>query len=322
MFLAPYLDAASHFNAYNFSTSRLRFPGSLPVCIDNVTVALWRAEVFLCPSEARDPLGAIPANNYRACWGLTVCGAVSDNNNGNLDTPQSLRSATCQREFSGPAGGMFRDGGSVSAKDVPDGLSNTAAFSERIFGGDDSTVMRMGDVRRGGMPGFSATQTTAQLVTACTQPGLPMTAQHTSNQGFGTAELGAVTGGTLQHTLYNHLLAPNSRSVDCNNAVSGIDDNRDSAVISARSYHPGGVNLLMSDGAVRFVSDNVELSRPALTIGLASGGRQPPDVPNFHKDQGADAPRSPANFLMPVYLAVWQAIGTRAGQEQITITQY
>ncbi len=49
---------------------------------------------------------------------------------------------------------------------------------------------------------------------------------------------------------------------------------------------------------------NTKLSRPALKIGLASGGRQPPDSRGIPIYQGADAPRSPAYFLMPVYLAV------------------
>ncbi len=48
--------------------------------------------------------------------------------------------------------------------------------------------------------------------------------------------------------------------------------------------------------------DDIRLSRPALKIGLASGGRQPPDSRGIPIYQGADAPRSPAYFLMPVYL--------------------
>jgi prepilin-type processing-associated H-X9-DG protein len=256
MFLAPHLDEANIFNAFNFQNARLRTSGS-PICIDNLTVALWRAEVFLCPSEARSVPAGQPMNNYRACWGLTICGAAAANNNG---TPGALPwAANCRADFFGTAGGLFRDGGSLLARDVIDGLSNTAAFSERILGDGNTTIMTLGDIRRGGMPSWSPTLTTAQLVTACTNPALGMTGTHLSNVGFGTAELGSVTGGTLQHTLYNHLLTPNSRTVDCCNNVGGVDDNRDAAIITARSYHPGGVNLLMGDGAVRFVSDNVEL---------------------------------------------------------------
>ncbi len=36
---------------------------------------------------------------------------------------------------------------------------------------------------------------------------------------------------------------------------------------------------------------------------LASGGRQPPDPYESSAHQGADAPRSPAQLSMPVYLA-------------------
>ena len=31
-------------------------------------------------------------------------------------------------------------------------------------------------------------------------------------------------------------------------------------VVSARSYHPGGVNVSLADGSTRFVSENVDLT--------------------------------------------------------------
>jgi prepilin-type N-terminal cleavage/methylation domain-containing protein len=113
MFLAPHLDEANIFNAFNFQNARLRTSGS-PICIDNLTVAFWRAEVFLCPSEARAVPAGEPMNNYRACWGLTICGAAAADNNGLPGAP--LWAANCRNEFFGQAGGLFRDGGSLSAK--------------------------------------------------------------------------------------------------------------------------------------------------------------------------------------------------------------
>jgi len=54
---------------------------------------------------------------------------------------------------------------------------------------------------------------------------------------------------------YKHTLPPNSRISDCMlpgfGALFGI--------VTARSWHPGGVNVLMADGAVRFFGDSVDL---------------------------------------------------------------
>jgi len=52
------------------------------------------------------------------------------------------------------------------------------------------------------------------------------------------------------HTSYDHVLEPNSRVPDCEAIES---------VVGARSYHPQGVHALLGDGAVRFVSQSIDL---------------------------------------------------------------
>jgi prepilin-type processing-associated H-X9-DG protein len=52
---------------------------------------------------------------------------------------------------------------------------------------------------------------------------------------------------------YNHFYTPNSKYPDC------TDNGRNAAVTGPRSFHPGGVNMLMLDGHVQFVKDNVSL---------------------------------------------------------------
>ncbi len=59
---------------------------------------------------------------------------------------------------------------------------------------------------------------------------------------------------------YDHTRTPNSSEVDCVSAVNMLT--RDSAIrilISARSYHSGGVNVALLDGSVSFVSDQIDL---------------------------------------------------------------
>jgi prepilin-type processing-associated H-X9-DG protein len=61
--------------------------------------------------------------------------------------------------------------------------------------------------------------------------------------------------GHYGNTLYNHYYPPNPQSRwDCGNASGN------KGLSTARSYHTGGVNLLLADGSVRFIRDGVELS--------------------------------------------------------------
>ena len=68
---------------------------------------------------------------------------------------------------------------------------------------------------------------------------------------------------------YNHFLTPNVR--DCYN---GRMTHR--KVVSAKSYHPGGVNVLMADGSTHFFSDHVSLE-----VWRAIATRDGNDVVNF-----------------------------------------
>ncbi len=62
---------------------------------------------------------------------------------------------------------------------------------------------------------------------------------------------------------YNHFLQPNSPYPDC------TDSGRNAAITGPRSFHPGGVNILMLDGHVQFIKYTVSQTvfRAISTIG-------------------------------------------------------
>ena len=59
-------------------------------------------------------------------------------------------------------------------------------------------------------------------------------------------------------TWYNHVLPPNSDVPDCTLALTLIGNSP--GAHAARSYHPGCVHVLFGDGAVRPVSNAIDLS--------------------------------------------------------------
>ena len=60
--------------------------------------------------------------------------------------------------------------------------------------------------------------------------------------------------GHYGNTLYNHYYTPNPRTWDCGNG------SHNKGLSTARSYHSGGVNLLLADGSVRFVRNTIDLA--------------------------------------------------------------
>jgi prepilin-type processing-associated H-X9-DG protein len=138
-------------------------------------------------------------------------------------------------------------------RDLIDGSSSIAAMSESILGkGTASTGPVPADPRREVLevPGGSD----------------PTPAACNAGAGTWSGKRGAKwLDGHYGNTLYNHYYVPNPPQWDCGNG------SHNKGLSTARSYHPGGVNLLLCDGSVRFVANTIEL-RIWQAVSTRSGG--------------------------------------------------
>jgi prepilin-type N-terminal cleavage/methylation domain-containing protein/prepilin-type processing-associated H-X9-DG protein len=135
------------------------------------------------------------------------------------------------------ADGMFFQNSSVKIRDVIDGLSNTGMMSEQILG-------------PGGNPLTDPTQVDVRL-----QYGRLSKNQNVDDAAcaglvlFNQDRGARWADGECQYNLYDHHYPPNPKIWDCVLLEHSWKP--------ARSRHPGGVNLGLADGSVRFVSDGV-----------------------------------------------------------------
>jgi hypothetical protein len=138
--------------------------------------------------------------------------------------------------------GLFWRGSSTRFRDVLDGTSNTILMAEGLFGAREmlptSTLVnpqrQMKRVSGGGV----CTRTAEDLAAA---PAADY--QGTRN--------GSWIRTTAFHITVNGFYTPNSREPDASHHGQVIS--------STRSDHAGGAHILLTDGSVRFVSENVNL---------------------------------------------------------------
>lgn len=180
----------------------------------------------------------------------------------------------------------------IQVKHVTDGLSKTLILSERAHGRGGSTDTSI----KGGIAGSVS-------MNATTKPQVCL------NQVVNGILSSATPTGNSQKSWHRKddscsafytILPPNSPSCTSDGGVLPTDI----VMMSATSYHQGGVNVAFADGAVKFITDNIDAGDPNTT---------PPSTTSVGGIWGVYGQST---------WSVWGALGTRRGAEVFDSSGY
>ena len=257
----PYIDQANVWNQLDHHNTRVRF--GTPLCNANGFVNTLPLPAFMCPSDPHHADG-INTNSYRANWGAHVYGGRHFGNGLGTDPTYTANAAAA---LDGAESGAFGDTSGNSVGKFTDGTSNTSLYTERMVGNHNSGAVHIANYlhRDAGGTSYVAnvnTNTTATVIAACatiTQADIDVPGNYRVDFGYTSGDDPAWYFSSFQHGAYNHIYPPNYPIPDCGRG-SLPDDESDVAIVSARSFHTGGVHSCLADGSVRFVSDSIDQS--------------------------------------------------------------
>jgi prepilin-type N-terminal cleavage/methylation domain-containing protein/prepilin-type processing-associated H-X9-DG protein len=251
--LLGFLEQTPIYNAFNFSLS----PGSNA---ENGTGRERLISSFLCPSDANSGGGRLNINNYAASFGTTT---------DDLYDWDNVKYASTNSHVPHGSSGLFTFGIAYGLRDCTDGSSNTVAYGEWLVGDGRgfyySNANPASQYRGNGIIGIAGTSPSYQsafqnpaavlaglqaCVVAFTTPG----AQTSDFKGWRWAI------GNFGFTMFNTVQVPNDTTYNfgiCRfgGPPSNWPDN--STFIGSASSHPGGINVLMGDGSVRFIKNSI-----------------------------------------------------------------
>jgi prepilin-type N-terminal cleavage/methylation domain-containing protein/prepilin-type processing-associated H-X9-DG protein len=245
--LLPYIEQGPVYNTVNFANTG---NAANPTIGPNVTVFTITINAYQCPSDTDRLTGTISLNGTNTLFG-------HQNYSGNAgNAPESFYDNNKHQAANGVMFGV-NAGKSVGVRDVIDGTSNTAAWSEKVKGigtGGNNVV----DPTRPSSTVLALTVNTGAQGSAFLDaiPNDYYTRCSALNVSSSPLATGAIAQGTYwwdghpETGLYNHVMPPNTWS--CND--SNVND---AAAATASSRHSGGVNVCMADGSVRFVKATV-----------------------------------------------------------------
>ncbi len=257
-------DAGNQTNSSGYETI------SLSANHPNAKAAATRLSLMVCPSESTRRSSAIGSSNaapssYAANVGWPKGASFSSTSASNRETNGAI----------GLYNTKFPDSWHVERLAMAaflDGTSNTALFSERVVNNVDAMQTPFGmsygrtDTKHSGMFSFCGggptDRTLDRWLNYCGGVSAP-DAHYSAPIGNGWISGWSIVGNT-----YMHVFTPNQRS--CH--IYGGEGNGNN-IVTVGSRHVGGTNLVLVDGHVRYISQNIDRVT-WWSIGSRSGGER------------------------------------------------
>lgn len=259
-YLLPFLEQGPIYNSINFSNG---IAAAAPNNPQNVTIQQAQIKTFLCPSDMNRLSSPFGHTNYSACDGsnMEFFGQKFNGMFGWVVNPNPEASGDNKAN-------LGRTGTSISFRDVTDGLSNTAAFSEKVKGigtsntrdplKPTSTIYRVNF-----SPSATNPDTVPQAYWMLCNSINPITRAPTGTEAMGNHWW----SGHPYAGRYNHVMLPNTWA--CLYPINGITNGNGAMPPSSR--HPGIVNVLFGDGDVRAIKSTINITT-WWAIGSRNGG--------------------------------------------------
>ncbi len=239
----------------------------------NSTTTTTRLALMLCPSSPEPG------------WNHQGSGAMFNNRRapgGNYFASVGATMEFAGQQSGGPPNGIFQYvgelGRSFGVSEITDGTSNTVAFSEWKTGsGNPNAVTIPTDIIfLGTFPQGTQRNNGSISIPALADKLIPWVNQcaaaaKTPGNRFGkSTTLGQNWSlGLVGYSMGNLLLPPNPKTPNC--SVNATGTLQSPGVWGMSSYHPGGANILLADGSVRFLKDSTSLPT-VWALGTRAGG--------------------------------------------------
>jgi prepilin-type N-terminal cleavage/methylation domain-containing protein len=256
IWLLPHMEQAQITDQIKFNQAQMKLMNG-----SNNNFAAYSQVIptFLCPSDGNRGRLATE-NSYRAnVGGSTPYGGAQSTSR------QDLHTASSSDGFPVTGNGAFQPFKRLKATDITDGLSKTAFFAERTMGSglnSATTMPTKSDFIT--MPGRTNSPVPRNTMMRQCESASP-TITNLNFTGAGRWPVGDNWSNGwpfsgYDATQYNHVAPPNWQGWDCGNWSAISDTPGEHAIVSARSQHPGVVNVLFGDAGVVAISEIVDLA--------------------------------------------------------------